>query len=246
MAVPTNIRRERALEALSGRAASVRSRCARRVRLPPEYLNELSVQVVDVGTRPGCRRRTCRRRRIRCRRVSASGRMSTVRRSGRSLMNSTASNATTLMIAEMRKIWPVASPYAARMISSMGAGMAAMSRLPPAAAAPDGDAGLGQSSAASSVTRLARTAPSTETPIAPPNERKNARRRWPRRCPWRDGVLDGQHQVLHQHAHAEADDGGVDPGQPQFGGVVHGAGEPEAADQQDGAADEVPFHLPCG
>ena len=56
-----------------------------------------------------------------------------------------------------------------------------------------------------SLTRLASTAPSTETPTAPPSVRKNAT--VAEVAPISrdvDGVLDGQHEVLHQGAHAEA------------------------------------------
>ena len=56
-----------------------------------------------------------------------------------------------------------------------------------------------------SCTRLASTAPSTETPIAPPSERKNAT--VAEVAPMSrdvDGVLDGEHEVLHHRAHAEA------------------------------------------
>ena len=54
-----------------------------------------------------------------------------------------------------------------------------------------------------------------------------------------DGVLHGQHEVLHQQAQAEAEDRGVEAGQPEFGGVVDGAGQAQAADQEDGAGDQV-------
>ena len=58
-----------------------------------------------------------------------------------------------------------------------------------------------------------------------------------------DGVLHGQDQVLHQQAQAEAEDGGVQPGQPELRGVVHGSGQSQAADQQDGPGDEVALPL---
>ena len=55
---------------------------------------------------------------------------------------------------------------------------------------------------------MASTAPSTETPMVPPSDRKNVTDALAApRSPQRDGVLHGQHQVLHRHADADADDG---------------------------------------
>ena len=53
----------------------------------------------------------------------------------------------------------------------------------------------------------ASSAPSTETPIAPPRLRKNAISELAGAdVALADGVLDDEHEVLHQHADAGADE----------------------------------------
>ena len=64
----------------------------------------------------------------------------------------------------------MASAYAARTISWICAGSEATSRL---AAADEPEAALPSVAAIDDVTRWASTAPRTETPTAPPRERKN-------------------------------------------------------------------------
>ena len=57
-----------------------------------------------------------------------------------------------------------------------------------------------------SPTRLASTAPSTETPTVPPRLRKKATAELAApRSLGRHGVLHGEHQVLHGHADADAE-----------------------------------------
>ena len=79
------------------------------------------------------------------------------------------------MAAEIRKMCPVASPYAARTMCCTASGSAVeVERAGAAADRRPGTPAAARSWVIWSVTRWASTAPSTETPIVPPSERKNA------------------------------------------------------------------------
>ncbi len=102
----------------------------------------------------------------------------TVVRSGTSLMKTTHSSATAATTALITKTRPVASPYDWRTMVRTGAGRAARSRPAAlwllAAAAAAFALRWRRPSRVLSCTRVASTAPRTETPTAPPRVRKNA------------------------------------------------------------------------
>ncbi len=94
-----------------------------------------------------------------------------------SLMKIVTMNATSAHGAAYRKTSPTPCPYAASMTTRNGSGSLSRSGMPPPPVPPwPSLAPSGPSAARPSltywVTRLPRTAPSAETPMAPPRERK--------------------------------------------------------------------------
>jgi hypothetical protein len=82
---------------------------------------------------------------------------------------------TTAMTAEIRKTRPISSPYTARTTDSIGAGneLSCNESLPEAAPGGTWMPAAANRAGISPATRSASTAPSTDTPIVPPSDRKN-------------------------------------------------------------------------
>ena len=95
-------------------------------------------------------------------------------RSGTSRMNTTQTSASTANGTATRNRWPVASPKACSKTARTGAGSVARSGIEPCSWEPIWIPSLVRPSATLAATWWLSTAPSAETPIEPPIDRKNA------------------------------------------------------------------------
>ena len=149
----------------------------------------------------------------------------TVVRSGTSLMKSTHSRATAAKTALIRKMWPVASPYAARTIvrASGPAGRRGPGRRRcwlRAAAAASGPAGAARSMMLVLHPVGQHRAEDRDADRAAEGAEERDGRGGRADVADVDGVLHGEDEVLHHRAHAEAHQRHGDADLPHRGGVV--------------------------